>query len=369
MADRKPPPPPKPRRTVTKKNNEVGGKRVASKGGISENAARPNDGSRRSHKGNSRNHLSRRCRNKISYRTPRRFKTAFNFFQLQALRKMWDADTPREQRAHENEQLCRLVGKQWREMGADEKAPFLKMADEDKDRYKREVAEMEKNEGEHGRRGGRGRNGGRGRRRRRKARESPASKSQQEMKKVHKNEETNPETVGGNEGERRSGNYDEEDDDDRAAVNIVPSVEFIIDQSIGAVGGGGGGGSNVLQDASKVSLVNHVAPTGSSPFSAPPLPPIDGKKRASKQEMRTPLEAGNGGSSSSTKEGRGENQMMMGVSVKKRLGGREWNWGAGSSVILMMIFSIFTNLIIIMMVTMTTEVSREEDRKRKARGE
>eukprot|EP00954_Amorphochlora_amoebiformis_P018576 1327066-Amorphochlora_amoeboformis.AAC.1 len=88
--------------------------------------------------GNRRN-IKRTCR-QTSYRPARRFKTAFNFFQLATLQKVWNADTPREQRASENEQISRLVGIKWREMSQQEKKPYLDMAAEDKARYRREVA-------------------------------------------------------------------------------------------------------------------------------------------------------------------------------------------------------------------------------------
>eukprot|EP00468_Gymnochlora_sp_CCMP2014_P011624 CAMPEP_0167753456 /NCGR_PEP_ID=MMETSP0110_2-20121227/7725_1 /TAXON_ID=629695 /ORGANISM="Gymnochlora sp., Strain CCMP2014" /LENGTH=610 /DNA_ID=CAMNT_0007639227 /DNA_START=126 /DNA_END=1958 /DNA_ORIENTATION=+ len=58
---------------------------------------------------------------------------------------LWDANMPRDKRASENEQLCRRVGKRWREMNQEDKKPYLDMAVEDKARYHREIEAMKAN--------------------------------------------------------------------------------------------------------------------------------------------------------------------------------------------------------------------------------
>mmetsp|Transcript_16562 Transcript_16562/g.23152 ORF Transcript_16562/g.23152 Transcript_16562/m.23152 type:complete len:507 (+) Transcript_16562:282-1802(+) len=73
---------------------------------------------------------------------PKRFKTAFNFFQMHLQSTLFDQDVPKGKRAAHNELVSRIVGQKWKDLTEEERQPFEEKAHQDRHRYQKEYKEF-----------------------------------------------------------------------------------------------------------------------------------------------------------------------------------------------------------------------------------
>lgn len=69
-------------------------------------------------------------------RPPKGKKTSYNFFSSKRMAEIKEEDAPMTKAG-----INRLISKEWKESSDEMRAPFVRMADEDKERYQREVEE------------------------------------------------------------------------------------------------------------------------------------------------------------------------------------------------------------------------------------
>mmetsp|Transcript_10632 Transcript_10632/g.19411 ORF Transcript_10632/g.19411 Transcript_10632/m.19411 type:complete len:317 (+) Transcript_10632:2-952(+) len=73
------------------------------------------------------------------FKKPKRFKTAFNFYQMHLQHSLFNHDVPKGKRAKHNELVARVVGQKWKALNEDERLPFEEKAKVDRARYEIEL--------------------------------------------------------------------------------------------------------------------------------------------------------------------------------------------------------------------------------------